>query len=367
VVEGISVQNISKRFGRDSVALHDLSFNVNSGEFVTLLGPSGCGKTTTLRSIAGLERPDSGRILIDGQEVFAAASGKFIAPEDRGLGMVFQSYAIWPHMTVFENVAYGLKARKRPNSEVRTRVREVLEMVGLADFGNRPATNLSGGQQQRVALARSLAGAPKVLLLDEPLSNLDAKLRERMRLELKQLQRKLGVTALYVTHDQTEALALSDRIIVMQAGRIVQQGDSKQIYKNPQNRFVIDFVGQANLIEGAVVHREPNARLVEIRTPFGFNIRGTISEGVGAQFAVGASATAAVRPENIHISQNKPLSMVNLWEAEIASDLFLGSTRELTLLASGQHLKAHVASEEEIPGSGRIWIAVAPESVRIFA
>lgn len=364
-MDGISVQNITKRFGRDSVALHDISFNVKRGEFVTLLGPSGCGKTTTLRSIAGLERPDGGRILIDGQEVFSAESGKFVAPENRGLGMVFQSYAIWPHMTVFENVAYGLNARKRPKSEIRGRVHEVLEMVGLADLGNRPATNLSGGQQQRVALARSIALEPKVLLLDEPLSNLDAKLRERMRLELKQLQRRLGVTALYVTHDQTEALALSDQIIILQAGKIVQQGDSKHIYRNPQNRFVIDFIGQANFIEGIVVGHEQDNRLVDIRSSSGLHMRGMIPEGAVATVAVGGPATAAIRPEDIHITE-RVTDGVNLWEAEIASDLFLGSVRELILSASGQHLRVYVAGEQELSDYGRVWITAAPESVRIF-
>src|SRR5436190_7006243 len=225
-MNAISIDGISKCY-RGITALQEISVTVQRGEFVTLLGPSGCGKTTTLRAIAGLERPDTGSIAIEGREMFSAMTGCFVPPEKRGLGMVFQSYAIWPHMTVFQNIAYGLVAKRVPSAAVRTRVEDVLAMVGLAGLGDRPATNLSGGQQQRVALARSLVGEPRVLLLDEPLSNLDAKLRERMRIELKQLQKRLGLATVYVTHDQAEALALSDRIMVMDHGRIVQQGGGK--------------------------------------------------------------------------------------------------------------------------------------------
>src|SRR5690349_5350313 len=247
----LAARSIVKRFGRVT-AVDGVSFEVKQGAVLTLLGPSGCGKTTTLRVVAGFERPDEGEVDIEGRTVVAPARGAFVPPEKRGLGMVFQSYAIWPHMTVFQNVAYGLVARRVPAADIRRRVEQALAMVGLAGLGERPATRLSGGQQQRVALARSLVGEPRVLLLDEPLSNLDAKLRERMRVELKQLQKRLGVTTVYVTHDQTEALALSDRIIVMEAGRIVQQGDGREIYRHPRSRFVVDFVGHANLVDGTV-------------------------------------------------------------------------------------------------------------------
>jgi iron(III) transport system ATP-binding protein len=365
-MDAITVQKISKCYSGGAVALHEISFTVKSGEFVTLLGPSGCGKTTTLRSIAGLEKPDTGRILIDGQEVFSAATGNFVAPEYRRLGMVFQSYAIWPHMTVFQNVAYGLIAKKLRAPDVRARVEYVLDMVGLADFGNRPATKLSGGQQQRVALARSLAGEPRVLLLDEPLSNLDGKLRERMRLELKLLQRRLGITTVYVTHDQTEALALSDQIIVMQAGRIMQQGDGKEIYRNPQSQFVVDVVGQANFIKGAVTLCDLINRVAEIRSPRGLVMQGIIPAGSNQPIAVGGEATAAIRPEDIRIVYDRRED-TNFWRAEITSDLFLGSIRELLLDASGQFLKAHIASGQEVPEDGHVWLTAPPGSVRIFA
>jgi ABC-type Fe3+/spermidine/putrescine transport system ATPase subunit len=219
---------------------------------VTLLGPSGCGKTTTLRAVAGLETPSSGSIRLNGNTVYSAAERRNVPAEKRGVSMVFQSYAIWPHMTVFDNVAYGLRVRKLPQGEVRANVRRVLELVQMQDFADRPASKLSGGQQQRVAVARAIAFSPSVLLFDEPLSNLDAKLRAEMRVELRELQRRLDITSLYVTHDQEEALAISDRVIVMDGGRIEQIGTPEAIYNQPRSRFVADFVGSANLIRGRV-------------------------------------------------------------------------------------------------------------------
>ena len=376
-MDAITIQQIGKSYG-GVVALHDISFSIAPGEFVTLLGPSGCGKTTTLRAIAGLERPDSGWIFIEGQEVFSSANGTFVPPEKRGLGMVFQSYAIWPHMTVFQNVAYGLIARKMRRSDIAVRVEKALEMVSLAGLGERPATKLSGGQQQRVALARSLVGEPRVLLLDEPLSNLDAKLRERMRLELKQLQRRIGVTTIYVTHDQAEALALSDRIIVMEAGRIVQQGDGKDIYRNPNCRFVVDFVGQANLVEGTITRYDPASRVAELTSARGLLVRGMIPKAaerslalgqkpaMGQDLTMGQAATAAIRPEDIHVAASGNGAGTNLWKAALASDLFLGNFRELLLDASGHMLKAQVAGDQNVPADGRVWLTVAPEAVRIL-
>src|SRR6201991_511806 len=233
-------------------AVRGVSFNVLPGEQLTLLGPSGCGKTTTLRAIAGLERPTSGAIRIAGRTVYSSAEGINIPAEKRGLSMVFQSYAIWPHMTVAENVAYGLKVRRRPSAEIDEGVRRALDLVQMSAFADRPASKLSGGQQQRVAVARAVAFSPSVLLFDEPLSNLDAKLRAEMRVELRELQRRLDITSLYVTHDQEEALAISDRVIVMNVGVIEQIGTPEQIYNQPKNRFVADFVGSANLIRGRV-------------------------------------------------------------------------------------------------------------------
>ncbi len=236
----------------DVVAVDNIGFTIQSGELVTLLGPSGCGKTTTLRAIAGLEDPSAGTIRLNNETVYSSAQRRNIPSEKRGLSMVFQSYAIWPHMTVSENVAYGLNVRKLPRAEVEHNVRRVLDLVQMTAYADRPASKLSGGQQQRIAVARAIAFSPTVLLFDEPLSNLDAKLRTEMRVELRELQRRLDITSVYVTHDQEEALAISDRVIVMNHGRIEQIGSPETIYNRPESIFVADFVGAANLIAGQV-------------------------------------------------------------------------------------------------------------------
>ena len=254
---------LGKAFAGRAV-VRDVSLAVQEGEFVVILGPSGCGKTTTLRMIAGLERPDAGTVAIDGQLVSGA--GRFVRPEQRAIGMVFQSYAIWPHMTVFENVAYPLRVRRVPMAERRTRAGRVLELVGLDGMGDRPATALSGGQMQRVALARALVADPALLLFDEPLSNLDLKLRERLRLELKALQRRTGLTSIYVTHDQAEAVELADRIVVMQDGAIVQTGAPQELYRAPRTRFVAEFIAAANIMAGVVVSSGPGSALVRLES-----------------------------------------------------------------------------------------------------
>ncbi|CAN5859398.1 ABC transporter ATP-binding protein [soil metagenome] len=245
----IEVKDLVVRYG-DQVAVNGVSFTVGRGEHLNLLGPSGCGKTTTLRAIAGLEQPSGGSISIDGQALYDAAQKRNIPTEQRGVSMVFQSYAVWPHMTVFENVAYGLRVRKQGQAELKANVERALDLVQMRHLAERPASKLSGGQQQRVALARAIAFSPTVVLFDEPLSNLDAKLRAEMRVELRALQRRLGITSVYVTHDQEEALAISDRVIVMNVGVIEQIGTPQQIYDRPRSRFVADFVGSANLIKG---------------------------------------------------------------------------------------------------------------------
>ena len=244
----VVITGLAKSFGTFTAVDH-ISFDVKAGQFVTLLGPSGCGKTTTLRMIAGLEDPDEGTIRAGSKLVFDDSQRINIPPENRGLGMVFQSYAIWPHMTVSENVAYPLRMRRTPKAQQREMVKKVLELVGMGGLEDKPATKLSGGQQQRVAFARALVFQPELLLLDEPLSNLDAKLREHMRFELRMMQRQLGLTALYVTHDQEEALTLSDRLVVMNGGRIEQVGSPEDIYERPATRFVAEFIGKANMVE----------------------------------------------------------------------------------------------------------------------
>ena len=249
--KSVRIENVTKAFrdpstGRENIVVSDVSLDIAPGELVTLLGPSGCGKTTTLRMVAGFELPTSGRILIGGEDVTP------LPPNRRDTAMVFQSYGLFPHMNVRENVAYGLKLRKIPTPETTARVNDMLAMVGLAGYGDRPPSRLSGGQQQRVALARSLIVEPGVLLLDEPLSNLDALLREQMRVEIRKLQRSLAITAIYVTHDRVEAMSLSDRIVVMRAGKIVQTGTPQEIYRNPTSVFTAGFVGKATFFPGTV-------------------------------------------------------------------------------------------------------------------
>ncbi|SEB43667.1 ABC transporter ATP-binding protein [Rhodococcus jostii] len=270
----VALRGIRKEFG-SSAAVENLDLDVHPGEFLTLLGPSGCGKTTTLNMVAGFLTPDAGRILLDGQDVH------HLPPDRRDTAMVFQQYALFPHLTVGQNVGYGLRMRKRPKVEIRDRVSDALDRVGLAGAEDRLTTQLSGGQQQRVALARAIVVRPKILLFDEPLSNLDLKLREQLRLEIKHLQRELGITSIFVTHDQTEALVMSDRIAVMRAGRIEQLGTPEAIYQEPANAFVAGFVGQSNLIPGVCVEVGSGECLVRLSTTDTLHARhsGTVAAG----------------------------------------------------------------------------------------
>lgn len=303
----IELRQLTKRFGTH-VAVDAIDLSAEHGEMLTLLGPSGCGKTTTLRMIAGLEDPDEGTIRAGSKVVFDTDKGVNIPPENRGLGMVFQSYAIWPHMTVAENVAYPLRMRRIPKAQQRDMVRKVLELVGMGGLEDKPATKLSGGQQQRVAFARALVFQPELLLLDEPLSNLDAKLREHMRFELRIMQRELGLTALYVTHDQEEALTLSDRLVVMNGGRIEQIGSPEDIYERPATRFVAEFIGKANMVElPQVAARDRDGAVVDLPT-FGQPIRIALpKESLRTDGAAGNGKAAGclfIRPEKIALLAN---------------------------------------------------------------
>jgi iron(III) transport system ATP-binding protein len=291
----IEVSNLVVRYG-DSTAVDGIGFGIASGEMVTLLGPSGCGKTTTLRAVAGLETPSAGSIRLNDETVYSAAERRNVPTEKRGVSMVFQSYAIWPHMTVFDNVAYGLRVRKLPQAEVRQNVQRVLGLVQMQAFAERPASKLSGGQQQRVAVARAIAFSPNVLLFDEPLSNLDAKLRAEMRVELRELQRRLDITALYVTHDQEEALAISDRVIVMNGGKIEQIGTPEEIYNRPRSHFVADFVGSANLIEGKVRGPSGSNGTLIFETDGGIRL-----EVVAVDASRTGQTTVALRSSYIHL------------------------------------------------------------------
>ena len=292
----IEISNLVVRYG-EVVAVDGVSLTVGQGEHVTLLGPSGCGKTTTLRAIAGLEEPSGGMIRIAGATVYSAAERRNVPAEKRGVSMVFQSYAVWPHMSVFDNVAYGLRVRNLPRDKVAAEVERALDLVQMRDFATRSAALLSGGQQQRVALARAIAFSPTVLLFDEPLSNLDAKLRAEMRVELRALQRRLGVTSVYVTHDQEEALAISDRVVVMNVGGIEQIGTPEDIYNRPKTRFVADFVGSANLIAGRVRSEASAGGLI------GFDAEGGVAlEALAVHPPTGNEDRVAVRTAYIEIT-----------------------------------------------------------------
>src|SRR3954447_8794006 len=308
-VKGLCTEYVNER--KQAIrAAHDVSFDVPPGKLFTLLGPSGCGKTTTLRSIAGLERPQAGEIRVGDEVIYSSARRIFVPPNQRGLGMVFQSYAIWPHMTVYENAAFPLRVGRRrrfSRREIDERVRRVLATVDLSEMAQREATKLSGGQQQRLALARALVMEPRLLLLDEPLSNLDAKLRERMRFELKRLQRELRVTTVYVTHDQSEALALSHQIGVMNEGRLVQVGSPRVIYGRPANPFVADFVGTTNFIRGTVAAMQPGVPELRVDSELG-----TLTALASQPLRVGDAVVLTVRPEDVQLSE-EPLRGVNTW------------------------------------------------------
>ncbi len=292
------IMGLSKYFG-SKLVVDDVSLAVSEGEFVVLLGPSGCGKTTTLRLIAGLEVPSSGTISIDGRVVSDPAQKLFVRPEHRGIGMVFQSYAVWPHMSVFENVAYPLRVRRWRGARLRAKVQEVLDLVGLGSESARPATALSGGQMQRVALARALVFDPALLLFDEPLSNLDLKLRERLRVELKALQRRTGITSIYVTHDQGEAVELGDRIVVMEGGRMVQIATPPELYQRPQTRFVAEFISTANICSGTI-QKLVTSDTALVRTEHGREINCSIDLPMSA----GDEVDLVIHPEDCRLARD---------------------------------------------------------------
>ena len=312
----IGIERVTKRFG-GVTAVRDLSLEIADREFVTLLGPSGCGKTTLLRLIAGFMAPDEGAIRV-GTAALSTPTG-IVPPERRGMGMVFQNYAVWPHKTVYQNVAFGLEVRKVGRAETRARVARVLELVNLAGLERRYPSQLSGGQQQRVALARSLVVEPGILLLDEPLSNLDAKLRERMRWELKELQRRTGITFVYVTHDQSEAMALSDRIAVMHEGAIMQVGAPRAVYARPVNKVVADFMGLVNLISARVVRTGDEDGLVAI----GGEHR--VSAAVPPGAIAGEMVQLAIRPENLRLVPTASGDGSGSVPGEVAEVTFLGN------------------------------------------
>jgi iron(III) transport system ATP-binding protein len=344
----ITVQGLTKRFGPLEV-VSKVGFAIEEGEMFTLLGPSGCGKTTLLRLIAGFYAPDEGTIRFDGRVV------NDLPPHERGIGMVFQNYALWPHMTVYENAAYGLKLRRVPPAEIADRIRAVLEKVKLGGLEDRYPGQLSGGQQQRVALARALVLNPKILLLDEPLSNLDAKIRIQVRAEIRKLQKEIGITTVYVTHDQEEALTLSDRIAVFNKGQVLQLGPPKELYERPANRFVADFIGINNMIDGTVRSLDAAAKRMRVAT-----VLGELSTILDERLKAGDPCIVCVRPENAVIG-GEPAAQSNLVAGRISFAAYMGHTLRYDVDAGqGVLLKADIRDpwhHEPLPMGSQVTVS----------
>jgi len=351
----IEVDQLVVQYG-DVPAVRGVSFSVQPGEQLTLLGPSGCGKTTTLRAIAGLEQPGAGEIRIGGAAMYSSAQQVNIPAEKRGLSMVFQSYAIWPHMTVFENVAYGLRVRRESREAIAEKVDRALDMVQMREYGARGAAQLSGGQQQRVALARAFVFQPQVLLFDEPLSNLDAKLRADMRIELRELQHRLGITSVYVTHDLEEALAMSDRIVVMRDGLIEQIGSPGDIYNHPRNAFVADFVGSANLIRGRHRGDLDADGLIALETA------GGIVYGMAHGRPVGDALTFSVRTVHLQLSPQRPAGTRNVWPVRVERSVFQGDFTQMNVAWGDQRLVIRGTMEPLAEGQ-QAFMTVEPRRV----
>lgn len=363
----VEIEHLYKHFGSET-AVKDVNLAVAEGEFVTLLGPSGCGKTTTLRCIAGLERPDGGEIRIGGDIVASAERGVYLNPEDRNIGMVFQSYAVWPHMTVFDNVAYGLRVRRAGGAEIKAKTMRALDLVGLTDFSDRYATKLSGGQRQRVALARAIVYEPRVVLFDEPLSNLDAKLREQMRDELVRLQREVGITSIYVTHDQSEALVMSDRVVVMDKAVIQQIGDPLTIYSEPANSFVAGFIGVANLIKGELAGSEGSISDVEIScndSSQPLRIRARTNEAVPA----GGHVFINIRPEDLTLHVNEPAAngTKNILPGAVIDTVYLGNFLDCRVDVRGHEIGIQIDHFEQLSEGQPVYLTVDPAHVQVLA
>jgi iron(III) transport system ATP-binding protein len=356
----ITVSSLNKAFGAER-ALQDVSFTVREREFLTLLGPSGCGKTTTLMSIAGFQRPDGGTIVCGGRTFFDGRTNVHLPAEERNLGIVFQSYALWPHMTVTDNVGFPLKVRKVDKAHAEPRIQEILELVEITPYRDRYPHELSGGQQQRVALARALVYSPAVLLLDEPFSNLDAKLRERARTWLKRLQHELGLTTIFVTHDQEEAMSMSDRILVMNRGVILQDGTPEEVYREPTSRFVAEFLGQCNILTARALSAagDGTARVVLTSGGIELTLRGT-DQRLG-DLRLGDEIEIAVRPEAIEFETSPGEKSENVFAADVVSQTFLGDHYAYVLRAGNVEL---AATDGRRLGS-RVLVHVPPEACRV--
>jgi iron(III) transport system ATP-binding protein len=356
----IEIKNLFKRF-RNVVAVNHIQLEVNKGEMLTLLGPSGCGKTTTLRCIAGLEKPEEGDIVIDSKPMFSEG---FVQPSKRGIGMVFQNYAVWPHMKVFNNIVYGLRLQRVPRQSIQERARQVVGLVGLNGLEERYPGQLSGGQQQRVALARALVRNPKVLLLDEPLSNLDAKLREKMRFEIKSLVRRMGITSVYVTHDQAEAMVISDRVAVMDSGNVVQIGTPHEIYEKPANRFVADFIGTMNFMSGEVVQVHQDTDAVYVRTEFSKKML-CKTPGITAT-TPGKKVYASIRPEDVEVFTEPPQARENLFKGTIVHKAYLGNLLYFFVNVDGTMIRVQVPYQVPQEEGQELYVFLNPQKCMIL-
>jgi iron(III) transport system ATP-binding protein len=365
----VRLQHLWKTYpGNTNPAVQDLSLDIYDGEIMTLLGPSGCGKTTTLRMVAGLEKPDAGDIFFGDQAVVMTSRGLCLSPDKRNVGMVFQSYAIWPHMTVAENVAFPLKARRFPKKEIKERVARALELIGLSGFEDRPGPLLSGGQQQRVAFARALVTEPPVLLLDEPFSNLDAKLREQMRISVKLLQKRLKIAMLFVTHDQIEALSLSNRIALINFGVVQQQGDPRLLYEQPANEFVRDFVGRTLLFRGKVQSRNPSGQIaIALEGAPDCVVFGRTYDPAGIKS--GALVYMGVRPEDVELMPAEiavaPPGMIG---GMVQAALFIGERIEYQVEVDGQGaMLVYGERHSPVEEGGKVWLNLRPDGHSAWA
>ena len=350
----LKVENLSKNFGKVK-AVQEVSFEATEGKVLSLLGPSGCGKTTTLRCIAGFENPDRGEICLDDRKI------THISPERRGIGMVFQNYALWPHMTVYGNLAFGLQIRKVSKDEITKKIKKVLGMVQLEGYENRYPRQMSGGQQQRIAMARALVFEPEIMLLDEPLSNLDAKLREEMRFQFTELQKSLGITAVYVTHDQAEALVISDKIVILDKGKIVQSGSPKEIYSNPKNKFVAGFIAVTSFISGSINSFAEEKKKVIVKTDDGLVIH-----GFNNSFDIGQKVSVAMRMNVIKFIQDENKSdknTVNIFKGKIIQSSYLGDIIDYKIKVGNWEVRTNSDAKYNFKVGEEVTFYLSPEDI----